>query len=48
MTQRDEEDNSMHANNIDINMYYTLEIIDYLKELGCKVPVLLYSDVEED
>ncbi len=25
-------------------MYYTQEIIDHLKELGCKVPALLYSD----
>lgn len=33
-----------------MNMYYTQEVIDHLREIGCKVPVLLYSDsvVEED
>ncbi len=27
-------------------MQQTEEVIDYLREMGCKVPVMLYSDVQ--
>jgi hypothetical protein len=30
------------------NLSQAEEVIDYLREMGCKVPVLLYSDIQID